>query len=178
MLQSRRGFLIGAGVVLTTAFVKDARSFIDRTSQPLLATPSQVVETMYWHDIPDEGYQLTLGPGALRRLRPRGENFLSGKASSTEPTMRSRRSVPLIALNRGISTSLSKRAFGRIGSTSQVVRSPGLTTCSKKSISALSAIPGADRCSSLTWGRTPATILITSMRRTSCRCPCPYYRRG
>jgi len=34
MLQSRRGFLIGAGAVLTTAFVKDARSFIHRTSQP------------------------------------------------------------------------------------------------------------------------------------------------
>ena len=47
MLQSRRGFLIGAGVVLTTAFVKDARSFIDRTSQPLLATPSQVVMADY-----------------------------------------------------------------------------------------------------------------------------------
>jgi hypothetical protein len=62
MLQSRRGFLIGAGAVLTTAFVKDARSFIHRTSQPLLASPPQVVETMYWHEIPDEGYQLTLGP--------------------------------------------------------------------------------------------------------------------
>jgi hypothetical protein len=31
MLQSRRGFLIGAGALLTTAFVKDARSFIHRT---------------------------------------------------------------------------------------------------------------------------------------------------
>jgi hypothetical protein len=30
MLQSRRGFLIGAGALLT-AFVKDARSFIHRT---------------------------------------------------------------------------------------------------------------------------------------------------
>jgi hypothetical protein len=27
MLQSRRGFLVGAGAVLTTSFVKDARSF-------------------------------------------------------------------------------------------------------------------------------------------------------
>lgn len=46
MLQSRRGFLIGAGSLLTTAFIKDARSFIldaavgrplpalRRTSQP------------------------------------------------------------------------------------------------------------------------------------------------
>ena len=39
MLQSRRGFLIGAGPVLTTAFVKHARRFIHRTSQPLLASP-------------------------------------------------------------------------------------------------------------------------------------------
>jgi hypothetical protein len=57
-LQSRRGFLIGAGAVLTTAFVKDARSFIHRNNQPLLAAPSQVAETMYWCEIPDEGYQL------------------------------------------------------------------------------------------------------------------------
>ena len=62
MLQSRRGFLIGVGAMLTTAFVKDARSFIHRNNQPLLTSPSQVVETMYWHEIPDEGYQLTLGP--------------------------------------------------------------------------------------------------------------------
>jgi hypothetical protein len=33
-------FLIGAGAVLTTAFVKDARSFIHRTNQPLLASPT------------------------------------------------------------------------------------------------------------------------------------------
>ena len=28
MLQSRRGFLIGAGSLLTTAFVEDARAFV------------------------------------------------------------------------------------------------------------------------------------------------------
>jgi hypothetical protein len=39
MLQSRRGFLIGAGAVLTTAFVKDARSFIHRNNQPLSVAP-------------------------------------------------------------------------------------------------------------------------------------------
>jgi hypothetical protein len=61
MLQSRRGFLIGAGSLLTTAFVSDARSFIRRTSQPLLASPPQVSQMMYWYDIPDEGYQLSLG---------------------------------------------------------------------------------------------------------------------
>ena len=50
MLQSRRGFLIGAGSLLTTAFVSDARSFIRRTSQPLLASPAQVAQTLYWYD--------------------------------------------------------------------------------------------------------------------------------
>jgi hypothetical protein len=75
MLQSRRGFLIGAGAVLTTAFVKDARSFIHRTSQPLLASPPQVVETMYWHEIPDEGYQLTLGPWSFAPPPPTWREF-------------------------------------------------------------------------------------------------------
>jgi len=75
MLQSRRGFLIGAGAVLTTAFVKDARSFIHRNNQPLLSSPSQVVETMYWHEIPDEGYQLTLGPWSLAPPPPTWRKF-------------------------------------------------------------------------------------------------------
>ena len=75
MLQSRRGFLIGAGAVLTTAFVKDARSFIHWNNQPLLSSPSQVVETMYWHEIPDEGYQLTLGPWSLAPPPPTWRRF-------------------------------------------------------------------------------------------------------
>jgi hypothetical protein len=53
------------GAVLTTAFVKDARSFIHRNNQPLLTSPSQVTETMYWCEIPDEGFQLTLGPWSI-----------------------------------------------------------------------------------------------------------------
>jgi len=72
ILQSRRGYLIGAGAVLTTAFVKDARSFIHRNNQPLLSSPSQVVEAMYWHEIPDEGYQLTLGPWRIAPPPPHG----------------------------------------------------------------------------------------------------------
>ena len=75
MLQSRRGFLIGVGAVLTAAFVKDAHSFIDRTNQPLLVPPSQVVETMYWHEIPDEGYQLTLGPWSFAPAPPTWRKF-------------------------------------------------------------------------------------------------------
>ena len=75
MLQSRRGFLIGAGAVLTTAFVKDARSFIQRTNRPLLTSPSQVVETMYWHEIPGESYQLTLGPWSFAPPPPTWREF-------------------------------------------------------------------------------------------------------
>ena len=65
MLQSRRGFLIGAGAMLTTAFVKDARSFIRRTSRPLLASPTQVTQTLHWYDCDDDGYLLTLGPWTM-----------------------------------------------------------------------------------------------------------------
>src|SRR5258706_296517 len=75
MLQSRRGFLIGAGAVLTTAFAKEASTFIHRTGQPLKASPTQVVETMYWHVIPDEGYQLTLGPWSFAPPPPSWRDF-------------------------------------------------------------------------------------------------------
>jgi hypothetical protein len=75
MLQSRRGFLIGAGAVLTTAFVNDARSFIHRNNQPLLSSPSQVVKTMYWREIPEEGYQLTLGPWSIAPPPPTWRKF-------------------------------------------------------------------------------------------------------
>jgi hypothetical protein len=64
MLQSRRGFLIGVGSLLTAAYVSDARSFIRRTSQPLLASPERIAQTMYWYDggaEPEDGYTLTLG---------------------------------------------------------------------------------------------------------------------
>jgi hypothetical protein len=49
---SRRGFLIGTAGLLTTAFVKDARSFIRRKEAPLLAAPSSTAHTLYW-DWPD-----------------------------------------------------------------------------------------------------------------------------
>ena len=93
MLQSRRDFLIGAGSLLTAAFVSDARSFIRKTNQPLLASPSQVVETMYWHEIPDEGYQLTLGPSTFAPPRRSGGSSLSARASRTGPTGKLRSSV-------------------------------------------------------------------------------------
>ena len=47
--------------MLTTAFVSDARSFIRRTSRPLLASPSQVAQTLHWYDSAEAGYLLSLG---------------------------------------------------------------------------------------------------------------------
>jgi hypothetical protein len=48
MLQSRRGFLVGAGAVLATAFVKDAE-FVHATGKPLLVKQSEVPHTLYWY---------------------------------------------------------------------------------------------------------------------------------
>jgi hypothetical protein len=78
MLQSRRGFLIGAGSLLTTAFVKDARSFIDRTSQPLLASPPEVIQTLHWYGEHGEdgmGCQLALGPWTFYPPAPTWREF-------------------------------------------------------------------------------------------------------
>ena len=63
MMQSRRGFLIGAGSLLTSAFVSDARAFIRRTNQPLLVSPAQVAQSLYWYDFDgdEQGYLLSLG---------------------------------------------------------------------------------------------------------------------
>ena len=49
MLQSRRGFLIGAGSFLTAAFVADAREFVHTTGKPLLVKQSEVRHTLYWY---------------------------------------------------------------------------------------------------------------------------------
>jgi len=61
MLQSRRGFLIGAGSLLTTAFVSEARSFIRRTDAPLLIPPARVAQTLYAYDFDENGITLSLG---------------------------------------------------------------------------------------------------------------------
>src|ERR1700739_1507547 len=45
---SRRGFLIGTGGLLTTAFVGVARAFIRRNQAPLLGAPPRPAHTLYW----------------------------------------------------------------------------------------------------------------------------------
>lgn len=49
-MLTRRSFLVGATGLLTAAFVKDARSFVSRTRQPLLEAPPEVAQTLYWYD--------------------------------------------------------------------------------------------------------------------------------
>ena len=82
--------LIGAGAVLTTAFVKDARSFI--LNEPAPAASSQVVETCIGTKL-TRAINLRLARGALRG--PHGENSLSASIPH-RPTKRSRRFVPRI----------------------------------------------------------------------------------
>ena len=53
MLQSRRGLLVGAGSLLTTAFVAKAETFVRDTCTPLLVQPSEVRQILYWY--PQEG---------------------------------------------------------------------------------------------------------------------------
>ena len=60
-MLSRRGFLIGVGGLLTTAFVKDAKAFVLRNEQPLLVPPPQIAQTMFWYDNGEQGLMLTIG---------------------------------------------------------------------------------------------------------------------
>ena len=49
MLQSRRGFLIGAGSLLTAAFVTEAQAFVRQAAKPLLAEQVEAQHTLYWY---------------------------------------------------------------------------------------------------------------------------------
>jgi hypothetical protein len=60
-MLSRRGFLIGSGGLLTAAFFNDAHSFVLRNEQPLLVTPPQTAQTMFWYDNDEQGLMLTMG---------------------------------------------------------------------------------------------------------------------
>ena len=177
MLQSRRGFLIGAGAVLTTAFVNDARSFIHRTSQPLLASPSQVIETMYWHEIPDDGYQLTLGPWSFAPPPPTWTEFfvregIPHRTDKEVETICSSHCIEPGDFDKPVQRRYWEDWFDITGG--PCARAYHLLK--KKSISGLSATLAADRSSSSTWGPIPATTPIMSTRRTCCRCP--FCRRG
>jgi hypothetical protein len=76
-MLSRRGFFIGAGGLLTAAFMMDARAFIRRNDAPLLAAPLRTAHTLYW-EWPDglDEPQLFLDeePLAARKLHSCGAN--------------------------------------------------------------------------------------------------------
>ncbi len=74
-MLSRRGFLIGAGGLLTAAFVKDARSFVLRNEQPLLVPPPQVAQTLFWYDNGEQGLMLTVGNGTVCPPPPTWREF-------------------------------------------------------------------------------------------------------
>ncbi|RRH93660.1 hypothetical protein EH240_29130 [Mesorhizobium tamadayense] len=86
-MLTRRGFLIGAGGLLTAAFTKDAQSFIRRTGQRLLASPAEVAQTMYWYEGGDQGYLLTIGPWAFCPPPPTWREFFTSEdvGHRTEP---------------------------------------------------------------------------------------------
>ena len=86
-MLSRRGFLIGAGGLLTAAFVKDAEAFVGRTGQPLLASPAQVAETICWYDGGEQGYLLTIGQWTFCPPPPTWREFFisEGIAHEAEP---------------------------------------------------------------------------------------------
>ena len=48
MLQSRRGFLIGAGGFLTAGFVDKAHAFVSKTGLPLLIPPPEPKYWLFW----------------------------------------------------------------------------------------------------------------------------------
>jgi hypothetical protein len=62
MSISRRFFLIGSGAVITSAFVKDAVRFVERTSRPFLITPDRVETEMFYYHGGEPDAAISLGP--------------------------------------------------------------------------------------------------------------------
>jgi hypothetical protein len=65
-MLDRRRFLVGAGGLLTAAFVRKATAFSRDTRQPLILPPAKPEETLYiyddeWNDSPYK-WRVTLGP--------------------------------------------------------------------------------------------------------------------
>ena len=139
MLQSRRGFLIGAGEPADDSVRQGCPLLHSPNGQPLLAPPTQVVQTLYWYEIADEGYQLTLGPWSFAPPPPRWSEFFVSEGIPHRTDEEIEKICSVHCIEPGISTILSKDAIGRNGLRSQVVRSPGRITCCKKLTSALSA---------------------------------------
>ena len=173
MLQSRRGFLIGAGSLLTAAFVSDARSFIRRTSQPLLASPAEVAQTMYWYELDgEEGYTYTLSLGEWTMEPPPAP---TGRASrSTLPgCTRSSGFTSFTALGRSTTTSPYLIATGMIAGNVRTIRVLRRSACSAGS----TLDPSLGLLAAPFWNFMKATIIpaattFGSTQRTNYRCLC------
>ena len=175
MLQSRRGFLIGAGSLLTTAFVKDARSFIHRTSQPLLASPSQVVQTLHWYEL-DEGYRLTLGPWMFPPTPPTWREFFVSEGIPHQTDKEIEKICSWHSIEPGDFDKPVQRRYWEDWFES----TGGPCARAYHLLEKLDLGPernrGAGRSSNSTKGSIPATTPFMSTRRTCCRCP--FCRRG
>ncbi|MGO4438562.1 hypothetical protein [Rhizobium sp. RAF56] len=86
-MLSRRGFLVGTGGLLTAAFVNDAQSFVLRNDQPLLVTPPQIAQTLFWYDNDEQGLMLTIGEWDVCPPPPTWREFFvsEGVPHGTEP---------------------------------------------------------------------------------------------
>ena len=175
MLQSRRGFLIGAGSLLTTAFVSDARSFIRRTSQPLLASPAEVAQTMYWYELElrmATRFHSASGRWSRRPRRP-GASSSSTKAFRTRPRKRSSGFTTSTALGRRTTTSPYLNATGRIAGNVRTIRAPKRIGSSARSISGPNlALPAGRFWNFMRATTIPAATTVGSMQRTNSRCLC------
>lgn len=69
---SRRSFLVGLGAIVTSGFVKDARTHARRAGRPLLIEPVRPKQTLYLYENPADGpkWRASLGPAELLH-RPR-----------------------------------------------------------------------------------------------------------
>ena len=131
MLQSRRGFLIGVAGLLTTAFVSDARSIIRRTGRPLLASPSQVAQTLHWYEVADDGYRLTLGEWTtVPPPAPTWREFFVSEGIAHQTEDEAYGHGPTTPFGRRTTTSPLTSVTGRIVSNARMVPLPRPIACS------------------------------------------------
>ena len=112
---------------------------------------------MYWHEIPDEGYQLTLGPWSFAPPPPTWREFFVSEGIPHRTDQDVQKICSSHCIEPGDFDKPVQRRYW--GDWFDITGGPlaRAFTCSKKSISALSATLGADRSSSSTWGAIPAT---------------------
>jgi hypothetical protein len=97
---SRRGFLIGAGSLLTAAFVSDARAVASKIGKPLLAPPPQAAQTMYWYDGGEQGFMLTIGAWEFCPPPPTWREFFASEGIAHDTDAAARRAFEKFGFER------------------------------------------------------------------------------